>query len=255
MLDTISQIITNNNALSHLNEGIRIAKVKSHDEGIALAKEILIKITDIKTMLYLSGGRTPKDLYKTLATDESLEIGGAGLIDERYGEKWHKNSNEYMIKDTGFLRYLQMRDREFYSILHSDLPREETAIKYDKTIRELHTIYQKNIGILGIGLDGHTAGLPALSANVKVQNAKLYDEKYKMVTDYTDTVGMYGERVTMTFLGLSMLDVLLVLVFGDDKKEALIKMFEDGNEEELPSRFFKRPEVAKKTLLITDQEV
>ena len=66
---------------------------------------------------------------------------------------------------------------------------------------------------------------------------------------------MFKERITMTFLGLSMLDVFIVLVFGEDKKDALEKVFTEGPEEEVPGRFFKRPEIAKRTLLITDQKV
>jgi 6-phosphogluconolactonase/glucosamine-6-phosphate isomerase/deaminase len=59
----------------------------------------------------------------------------------------------------------------------------------------------------------------------------------------------------MTFLGLSMLDLYILFVFGEAKKGALKKMFTNGSEEDLPARFFKRAEVAKKTVLITDQQV
>jgi len=45
-----------------------------------------------------------------------------GLVDERYGEKFHEKSNETMIRETGFFRYLQMRDIPFYS----DFTREKT---------------------------------------------------------------------------------------------------------------------------------
>ena len=37
-------------------------------------------------------------------------------------------------------------------------------------------------------------------------------------------------------------------VFGEDKKDALQKVFQEGSEEEIPGRFFKRPEIAKRTL-------
>jgi hypothetical protein len=32
-------------------------------------------------------------------------------------------------------------------------------------------------------------------------------------------------------------------------------MFVNGSEEEIPARYFKRPEIAIKTLLITDQQI
>jgi 6-phosphogluconolactonase/glucosamine-6-phosphate isomerase/deaminase len=42
-------------------------------------------------------------------------------------------------------------------------------------------------------------------------------------------------------------------VFGEDKQRALDGLFEEGAEEEIPARFFKRHEIAEKTLFITDQ--
>lgn len=59
----------------------------------------------------------------------------------------------------------------------------------------------------------------------------------------------------MNYKGLAMLDLLIVLVFGDDKKEALENMMRDGSEREIPARFFKRPEIAQKTVVITDQNI
>lgn len=277
MLPEIQKLIAKANIFSHHNQGILVARVQDTSQGFELAKEILYGTTNKNALLYLSGGRTPKDLYKKLAEEEKLEVGAVGLVDERYGAKWHENSNEKMLKDTGLLRYLQMRDIKFYPILqrHSELfshsehseesldasatPqhdkfRVEAAMAYDQKLRELNTLYQKSIGILGVGVDGHTAGIPARSEKLKAQSAKLYDT-LDLVTDYYDEEGFYGQRITMTFLGLSMLDLNIVLVFGDDKKEALDLMFADGSEEEIPSRFFRRPDIATKTVLITDQNV
>jgi len=255
MLTKIQQILRDKNSFSHRNEGILIANVASAGDGVILATDMLTAVIDKKTLLLLSGGRTPKELYEALAATEKLEPGAVGLVDERYGEKFHENSNEKMIQDTGLLRYFSARDIPFYPILATGETREETADDYDLMLRELQTVYQKNVGILGIGLDGHTAGLPAQNEKRKSQIAKVYDEKYKLVTEYNDESGKYGKRVTMTFLGLSYLDLLLVLVFGDDKKAALDLVFSDGSEEEVPGRFYKRPEIAKKTLLITDQNI
>jgi 6-phosphogluconolactonase/glucosamine-6-phosphate isomerase/deaminase len=50
-----------------------------------------------------------------------------------------------------------------------------------------------------------------------------------------------------------MQDLLIVLVFGEDKKAALESLFASGSEEEIPARFYKRREVAEKVLIVTDQ--
>ena len=38
--------------------------------------------------------------------------------------------------------------------------------------------------------------------------------------------GMFKERISLTFLGLSMIDVLIVMVFGNDKRETLEKFLQ-----------------------------
>ncbi len=237
-----------------------IVIVKDSDQGINLAKDILYEISDKKTALFLSGGRTPKELYHTLAKEEKLIIGAVGIVDERFGppalvygkshwragQKMHEDSNEKMIEQTGLLHYLQKEQTLFYPILQNNASIRDTALQYDETLRFLFNGFQKSIGILGIGLDGHTAGLP-----IGYQESK----NHSLVTYCTDFPGEQKERISMTFLGLSGLDMLLVLVFGKDKKEALQNMFISGSESEIPARFFKRSDIAKKTLIITDQKV
>jgi 6-phosphogluconolactonase/glucosamine-6-phosphate isomerase/deaminase len=263
-MELIQKILKERNVFFHENEGITIATVESLHDGFALAKEILYQIVDPRTVLYLSGGSTPKVLYERFASEEKLIPGAVGVVDERYGPKFHDNSNEKMFRETGLLRYLEMRNIPFYPILNShpgeattsfQNDRKQTAEAYDEQLRSLNATYQKSVAILGIGTDGHTAGLPALNSKVEIQNAKFFDEKYDLVTQYHDTIGPYGQRVTMTFTALSMLDVLLVLAFGEEKKKALELAFTDGSESEIPARFFKRSEIAKKTLFITDQRV
>jgi 6-phosphogluconolactonase/glucosamine-6-phosphate isomerase/deaminase len=141
----------------------------------------------------------------------------------------------------------------FYPVLAEKRTREKTAEAYERDIAEVMAHYQKRIALLGIGLDGHTAGLPVGNAKFKLQNSKVYGEY--LVVDYKDSSGIYGERVTMTFAALAHLDLLIVLVFGADKQKALELVFSEGTDADIPGRFYKRPDIAKKTLFITDQKV
>lgn len=237
----------------HDNQGITVCTISDNDAGIALAKELLYELVDKKTALYLSGGSMQK-LYEQMAKEEMIDPGAVGLIDERFGKPMHGNSNEKMIKETGFLRYLQMRDIPFYPVLQPEKSREEVAEAYDEKVRSLQATFQKHLGLIGIGPDGHISSI--------IPNRKDFhnpwfdtDRQHLLVSEFNDSKSHYKERVGMTFLGLSMLDILLVLVFGDSKKEALELLFEPGKEEEIPARFFKRPEIAAKTILITDQSI
>ncbi len=261
MFDIASSILKDTNALSHKEQGITLSRVPTMYEGFRLAREILSATVDRRTVLYLSGGRTPKDLYKNLANDRKLVPGAIALIDERYGSKFHNNSNEKMIKDTGFLPYSEDRNIPFYPILQEpQLDLATTADNYDMTVRYLFSGFPKSVAILGIGLDGHTAGIagnrPQLLGQEGFDNP-LFNELHKnnFVSSFSDLEGPFKERVTLTFLGLSMVDLYIVLLFGEDKKQALKLVFSEGTEEDIPGRFFKRPDIAKRTLFITDQKV
>lgn len=246
-------------------DGISVCFVKDIEFGIEIAKQILYKIVDKKTLLFLSGGKTPKDLYLEISKEKKLNPGGVAMVDERFGEKGHKNSNEKMIKEAGLISYLKSKRIPFYPILASDLRGREAldlvGRTYEKTLRDLFLRFEKKVAILGIGGDGHTAGIPSrgvLASDLRGREAIDLvgrGNKESLVLEYNDEDGVYGERITLTFLALSMLDLIIVLVFGKEKKKALELMFKKGSIKEIPARFYKKGEIAKKTLLITDQKI
>ena len=219
------------------------------------ANKIVIKILenycDSKTALFLSGGKTPTKLYEEISHEKSLKVGAGLMVDERFGEKLHKKSNELMIKNTGLLDYFESRNVRFYPIIGKEEGLGKTAHEYDETLRFLLKYFPKTVGMLGIGSDGHTAGIPAIPRISK----QILEDQSSLVTHYEDESGKYGARITMTFLALSQLDLILILVLGQEKREALKLMFAEGFIEEAPARFYLKPEIAAKTILVTDQMV
>jgi 6-phosphogluconolactonase/glucosamine-6-phosphate isomerase/deaminase len=193
-----------------------------------------------------------------------------------------------MIDATNLLRYLKFHDVPFYPILRhceeerraasrkqvllegsnpqheeiaapaerarNDVCREEVAKAYDEKVRSLHATFHNHIGLIGIGPDGHISSV--IPNRSDFHNPWFdADRKDLLVSEFNDPKSHYKERVGMTFLGLSMLDQSIILAFGDSKQPMFELMFSNGKEEEIPARFFKRPEIAAKTLLITDQQV
>jgi len=228
---------------------IHIIKVKNSEEGLKVCKNLLYENVSKTSVLFLSGGLTPKLLYEELSKEQKLSVGAVALVDERYGEKLHKNSNEKMIRNTGLISYIENHAR-FYPVLENkDI--EDSAKDYDETVRFLFNYFQKSIGILGIGTDGHTAGIPARTQNSKVKSQNETD----LITSFNDFPGEFKERITLTFLGISKLDLIIVLVFGKEKKKALTKIFKRGSIEEIPARFLFQKEIAKKTILITNLQL
>ncbi len=233
-------------------DGIIVIETPTVQKANDSVAEILEKYADFKTSLFLSGGGTPKKLYEYLASEKKLRAGAVGQIDERFGERFHKNSNELMIKNSGLIDYLEGRNIRFYPILE-DKKIDETAKDYDEALRFIFKYFPKTVGILGIGSDSHTAGIPANPEIVR----KMIEDQSSLVS-YYELEG-YGARITMNFHALSMLDLIIILVLGQEKREILNSMFKVANLEEeiekFPAKFYLKPEIAEKVILITDQIV
>jgi 6-phosphogluconolactonase/glucosamine-6-phosphate isomerase/deaminase len=234
---------------------MKIIKVKNPQEGVEVCKNLLYEMVSKNSVLFLSGGSTPKTLYEMLAKEKKLKTGAVALIDERYftnlkfkTENLKSETNEFMIRQTGLVKYLEENKTRFYPILE-DKSMQDSTRDYDETMRYLFNYFPKSIGILGVGTDGHTAGLPTGIKNLKLKTEKETD----LVISFDDFPAAQKERITLTFLGLSKLDEIIVLVFGKDKKKALRKMFKSGSLAEIPSRFLMQKEITNRVILITDQ--
>ncbi len=85
----------------------------------------------------------------------------------------------------------------------------------------------------------------------------MLEDQSSLVSNYE--AEKYGARITMNFHGLSMLDLIIILVLGQEKREVLSQMFkfnpnsEQEEIEKFPAKFYLKPEIAEKTILITDQ--
>ncbi len=222
--------------------------VSSDLAGFELAKNKIYEIVDRKTVLFLSGGKTPAPLYRKFAKEKIIKPGAVAIVDERWGEPMHKNSNEKMIKDIGFLDYLHSINTPFYSVLKNRKSREKSAEEYDELVRYLLKWFPKSIAVLGLGSDGHIAGLPAGNEKLKTKNEKL-------VEDFDDFPGDLKERISLTFNALSQIDHIFLLVFGNDKKKGLKLLFSEGEREEVPAIFLRTSSISERTLLITDQKL
>lgn len=259
-------------------EGLTLVTVESQAKGLEIAKKILYLLTEKNpnTILFLSGGKTPEDLYKQLSKEEKLKVKAVAMADERFGSRLHNNSNEGMIKDTGLLNYFESQNIPFYPIItetaryapngvNDNGNRMETqewlADNYSRlffpTLNEGSKFeFAKRVAVLGIGKDGHTAGI---APNRKDFTNPIFS-KYLWVDSFNDPKSMdeggFGTRITLTFKALRSMDTLLVLAFGEEKREAISKIFKQGPLEEIPARFYvSEPQIAQRTIFITDQKI
>lgn len=209
------------------------------EKGVNKAKELLYKYSDGGTVIFLSGGSTPKSLYSKLANEKKLKVGACAMVDERYGLPMHANSNELMIASTGLFKYFVMSNIPVYLTLTSELSLVESANKYNKTIKRLLSRFPKTIAILGVGADGHIASLPPRDSKLKVHKLELVSYIRSFETEPK------VPRISLNLNALRLMDLVIVLSFGKDKREGIKKAL---------SYFFKG-DILRKTILITDQKI
>lgn len=220
---------------------VKFQIVQSKNEGYELAKKLLYKNCDRDTVLFLSGGSTPKPLYEILANEQKLKVGALAMVDDRYGPPMHANSNERMIANTGLFKYARTANIPIYLQLKSGLSLEKTTETYEKIAQNLFKNFPKRIAILGIGADGHIASLPA---QVKSQKFKVKSLEF---VSYLRTFPVEPKipRISLNLNALQLMNLLIVLAFGEEKKEGI----------KIALKTFFKTNLAKKTILITDQKV
>lgn len=209
-----------------------------------------------KVLLLLAGG-SAVEVYRILAEWLKQEKEGfaknltVGLMDERYGEAGHQDSNEKQIRDTGFYEIVEKKGGKVFSVLTGKDPEQE-AVGYEAMICKSVEEVDEALAIMGVGPDGHTAGiLPQKSQKdfEKIFPADRWVVYYELPEDYPNP---FKKRITLTPKALQKITFALVVAKGEEKKEALQKIF--VKEEPL----YKTPAAVLRNLpgiLFTDQKL
>lgn len=180
--------------------------------AVAAAQRIADEIQASGTgfTLGLAGGSTPAATYEVLR-HQKVEWGGvdAWLSDERWVPPDHPRSNGRMAAEI-LMDHVEARfHRPGWSEL---IEPDDSAALYESAVRTVLEDRRPDLVLLGIGDDGHTAslfpGTPAL------------DERKRWIV--ANRVPQHREtRVTATYPMLWAARLLMVLVVGDNKAEAL----------------------------------
>lgn len=169
-----------------------------------------------RVLWLVSGGSnitSAVEIMRRVSTEDSRKL-YISLIDERYGEPGHQNSNLQQLLIAGF----EPKKAQLIPVLEKGLSLEETARSYEKVLINHLEKTDMSIGLLGIGADCHIAGiLPNSSAAIE-------NEKY--VAAYNSD---NYERVTTTFPLIEKLDICYAFAFGEGKNQALNEVMEGSH--------------------------
>ena len=156
--------------------------------------------------LMLSGGSTPCVVYNRLAASPCPVHSGRRLFlsDERWVPFDSEKNNAHNLMP--MLRALQCEGR--FIRVDTALPIDEAAARFAADLEPLETI---DLGFLGMGDDGHTAGF------FTPQQAGLKSGALTLHTDRPD--GMRGVSVTPALF--KRVERIILLVTGESKREII----------------------------------
>jgi 6-phosphogluconolactonase/glucosamine-6-phosphate isomerase/deaminase len=178
-----------------------------------------------KVLFFISGGSAiplEVEISKKISEVNSGNL-VVTLVDERYGLVDHLDSNWFNLKEGGFkikgAKFIPMITGKDFSTTIKDA---------QKMLKDEITKAQYKIGIFGVGIDGHTAGiLPKTEALKSKELACAYQTE------------LY-DRITITPKTILMLDEAIIYAMGDIKWPIIEKLKNEISIEEMPAQILKK---------------
>jgi len=184
--------------------------------------DYIIKIAEVsieendRFNFVLTGGSSPKALYKLLSTECKHRIDWEKVYfffgDERNVPADDENYNGLMAKKTLFDELGTAADHIFY--IDTTLAPEKAAIEYkkalDKHFNGSDIVF--DFILLGMGDDAHTASIFPHTTLVK-------DEEATVSSVFVEKLNTY--RISLTAPLINKAENVAFLVFGDNKAEAI----------------------------------
>lgn len=172
--------------------------------------------------LVLSGGSTPRKLFKLLAREYGDAIPWRKThvfwSDERYVAPDHLESN-FAAAEADFLQHVPIPALQVHRIPTDFHAPESAAIEYDVKLHNLFPTGDSpafDLALLGIGADGHTASIfPGSPIDVDRWVAAVVGPEHYAVR----------QRITLTPKALNGARVAAFLVSGPEKQRVLKSLF------------------------------
>jgi 6-phosphogluconolactonase len=189
----------------------------------------------------LSGGGTPKGMYRVLAQDPTLrrEVPWGRVHfffgDERHVPPGHADSN-YRAAHEALLSQVPVPEANIWRIPGEECHADVAAGLYEAALRQFFQLSNGpfprfDLVLLGLGADGHTASLfPGTTA--------LRETRRLAAPNWVDKLGAY--RITLTPPVFNRASCVIFLVAGADKATALQAAMEGRHDpEHIPARLIE----------------
>jgi 6-phosphogluconolactonase/glucosamine-6-phosphate isomerase/deaminase len=208
---------------------MQFIQASNWEPGItALTERLAQELAADKQVLWLTSGGSNIEasvrIMQGISTELSLNL-SVSLVDERYGVPNHTESNWAKLVAAGF----EGKQARLLPVLEKGIDFVQTAANYNQMLTKAIAAHDSIIAQLGIGDDGHIAGI--------LPNSPATTETIHLVTGY-DAPPL--QRLTMTFPALRELTAAYVFAFGAAKRSALRSLAsQDLSPTEQPAQILK----------------
>ncbi len=169
----------------------------------------------------LSGGSTPRRMHEILADLPGIDWGHVHVFwgDERTVPPDSPQSNYGMARET-LLTRVEIPERNVHR-MRGELDPQAAAADYAAEMQRVFNMIPPDVpsldvNVLGIGPDGHTASLFPGTEALAVRDRWVVANRVSQQDTW---------RITLTYPVLNAARVTLFLAVGDDKGEALYRIF------------------------------
>lgn len=167
----------------------------------------------------LSGGSTPKNIYKGLVLDSNGDkINWSKVLlfwgDERSVPPDHQDSNYHMAMEAGF-KTLPLNSDQIFR-MQAEERIEANAKEYERLIQEKIPSQRFDLVMLGMGEDGHTASLFPKTHALHAANRLAVANFVPQLTTW---------RMTLTFECINQARHVAIYVMGKSKAKMIKEIF------------------------------
>jgi 6-phosphogluconolactonase/glucosamine-6-phosphate isomerase/deaminase len=175
----------------------------------AIAKSLQTALTAYNRVLFIvpGGSNIPivTRIMQHITASDSVKL-AIMLSDERFGDVGHPDSNLQQLYESGF----KPKHATIVPVLRQGASLEETGRLYAKVVSVAFNAADTIIAFLGMGADGHIAGI--LPDSIATKPSKKWVVGYK-TPEFT--------RITMTPFALAHVSKAFVVAAGTPKLQAL----------------------------------
>jgi 6-phosphogluconolactonase len=201
------------------------------DDPAREAGALLAEAAEAGGRLALSGGNTAGAAYRA-ATDADWSRAEIWFGDDRAVPPDDERSNYRLVRETLLARVTPAAVHR----IEGELGAEEAAARYDELVDDLEFAFALN----GIGSDGHTASL--------FPSAPGLHERERHVIAAEPGLEPWVQRVTMTPPVFAAMDVVVYLITGESKADAVARAFAEEPSEDTPASLVR----GRRTVAVLD---